>query len=38
MRCSNCKKEYKDKLFSCPYCGAINKKIYKDTVKKSKNN
>lgn len=30
MRCSNCKKEYKDKLFSCPYCGAINKKIYKD--------
>ena len=30
MKCPNCKKEYKDNLFSCPYCGAINKEIYKD--------
>ncbi len=30
MECPNCKKEYKDNLFSCPYCGAINKEIYKD--------
>ena len=30
MKCPNCKKEYKDILFSCPYCGAINKEIYKD--------
>ncbi len=30
MNCPNCKKEYKDNLFSCPYCGSINKEIYKD--------
>lgn len=30
MKCPNCKKEYKDNLFSCPYCGTINKEIYKD--------
>lgn len=30
MKCPNCKNEYKDNLFSCPYCGAINKEIYKD--------
>lgn len=30
MKCFNCKKEYKDESFSCPYCGAVNKKIYKD--------
>ena len=30
MQCPNCKKEYKGNLFSCPYCGAINKEIYKD--------
>lgn len=30
MKCPNCKSEYKDNLFSCPYCGAINKEIYKD--------
>ena len=30
MICFNCKKEYKDTKFSCPYCGAINKEIYKD--------
>ena len=30
MKCPNCKREYKDNIFSCPYCGAINKKIYKD--------
>ena len=30
MKCTNCKKEYKDNLFSCPYCGTINKEIYKD--------
>ncbi len=30
MKCPNCKREYKDNIFSCPYCGAINKEIYKD--------
>ncbi len=30
MKCTNCKNEYKDNLFSCPYCGTINKEIYKD--------
>lgn len=30
MKCPNCKKEYKDNLFSCPNCGTINKEIYKD--------
>ena len=30
MICFNCKKEYPNNLFSCPYCGAINKEIYKD--------
>ena len=30
MKCLNCKKEYKDNLLSCPYCGAINKENYKD--------
>ena len=30
MKCQNCKNEYKDNLFSCPYCGAINKEVYKD--------
>lgn len=30
MKCPNCKKEYKDNLFSCPYCGTINKVVYKD--------
>ena len=30
MKCTNCKNEYKDNLFSCSYCGTINKEIYKD--------
>ena len=30
MKCPNCKREYKDNIFSCTYCGAINKEIYKD--------
>lgn len=30
MKCPNCKSEYQDNLFSCPYCGMINKEIYKD--------
>lgn len=30
MKCPNCKKEYKANQFSCPYCGTINKEIYKD--------
>ena len=30
MKCPNCKREYKDNIFSCPYWGAINKEIYKD--------
>ena len=30
MKCPNCKNEYKNNLFSCPYCGMINKEIYKD--------
>ena len=30
MICPNCKKEYNNSLFSCPYCGAVNRNTYKD--------
>lgn len=30
MICPNCKKEYNNSLFSCPYCGAVNRNAYKD--------
>lgn len=30
MICPNCKKEYNNSLFSCPYCGAVNRNVYKD--------